>query len=38
MVFLLVELDELSEHKITIFDSCPRNVENAKIPETKVSE
>ena len=35
---LLVELAELSEHNFTIFQSCPRNAENAKRPETKVSE
>ena len=27
---LLVELNELSEHNFTIFQSCPRNAENAK--------
>ena len=35
---LLVELAELSEPNFTIFLSRPRNAENAKIPETKVSQ
>ena len=36
--FSLVELVELSEHNFTFFQSRPRNVENVKRPETKVSE
>ena len=34
---LLVELCELSEHNFTIFQSCPRNAENAKTTRKMVS-
>ena len=38
LLFLLVELDELSEPYFTNSLSRPRNAENTKIPETKDSE